>query len=495
MQTIKKEQKTKLQIPAPFSLPIVGRLSSTIEYIKDSIGYSERLFKKYGSIVAIARGKGTNISSADPNCPGTVIVYGGEIVRQVTTQHHIYHKSPLTGSLYRLRDRSKRTQPLKRFAVGLFGLNDEAHLQTRKLMMPAFHGKSLESYRDDMVAITRSELEKLSFNQPCEIRELTKRLTLRVATKTLFGEDMGNEKRSTGELLNDILVLLASPGTSLLPLDIFGLPFHQLLNVLIEYEERMKEIIAHKRAEGLNHLDMLSMLVRARDEESGLQLSEDELIAHTGVIFGAGHETTADALTWILFLLSQHPQVTADLVDELDNVLHGEAPTVSQLSQLPLLERVIKEGMRVLPSVPWNWRVTSQATELNGYTLPAGTEVFVSIYHTHRVPEIYPNPQTFNPSRWENFHPSAYEYSPFSAGPRICIGASFAMMEMKIILAILLQQIRLEYIPQHQIDRSGLITIKPKQGIPMMVYQQDRQFDRGVGGVRGNVREMVNLPE
>ena len=494
MPTIRKQQKRESKIPAPLSFPILGRIASIIQYVEDSIGYSERLFQTYGPIVSIASGRGTNISSPDPNCPGTVIVYGAEIVRQVTTQHHIYHKCPLTGSLYQLKDRSKRTEPLKRFAVGLFGLNDEPHLQHRKLMMPAFHQQRINSYREDIVAITRSELEKLSFDQPCEITELTRRLTLRVVTKTLFGEDMGNEKRSTGELLNDILVLIASPATSLMPLDVFGLPFHQFLNLLIEYEEKMKEIIAHKRAIGGNQSDMLSMLVQARDEESGLQLSEDELIAHTGVIFGAGHETTAHALTWILFLLSQHPQVTADLVDELDNVLHGEAPTVSQLSQLPLLERVIKEGMRVLPSVPWNWRVTSQETELEGYTLPAGTEVFVSIYHTHRVPEIYPDPQAFNPSRWENFHPSPYEYNPFSAGPRICIGASFAMMEMKIILAVLLQQIRLEYIPQRQIDRSGLITIKPKYGMPMMVCPQDRQFKQGVGGVRGNVREMVKLP-
>lgn len=488
------KQQTEFQIPAPLSFPILGRIASIIQYGEDSIGYSDRLFRTYGSIVSIANGRGTNISSPDPNCPATVIGYGPEIVRQVTTQHHIYHKCPLTGSLYRLKDRSQRTEPLKRFTVGLFGLNDEAHLQHRKLMMPAFHKQKIDSYRDDMVAITRSELEQLSVDRPCEIADLTRRLTLRIVTKTLFGEDIGHEKRSTGELLNNILVLLASPSIRLLPFDISGLPFHRCLDLLIEYEEKMKEIIARKRAEGDNKSDILSMLLQARDEETGLRLSEDELIAHTGVIFGAGHETTAHALTWILFLLSQHPEVTADVVDELDYVLQGTPPTAKQLSQLPLLERVIKEGMRVLPSVPWNWRVTSQETELTGYTLPAGTEVFVSIYHTHRIPEIYPDPQVFNPSRWENFHPSPYEYNPFSAGPRTCIGAAFAMMEIKIILAMLLQSFRLEYIPQRQIDRSGLITIKPKYGMPMMVHSQDRQFKQGVGGVRGNVREMVNLP-
>ena len=494
MQTMRKQLKRASKIPAPFSFPFLGRITSIMQYVEDSIGYSERLFQIYGPLVSIASGRGTNISSPDPNCPATVIVYGAEIVRQVTMQHHIYHKCPLTGSLYRLKDRSLRTEPLRRFAVGLFGLNDETHLQHRKLMMPAFHQQRINSYAEDIVAITQSELEKLFLPQPCEITELTRRLTLRVVTKTLFGEDMGDKKRSTGELVNDILVLLASPLTRLLPLDFVGLPFHQCLDLLIEYEEKMKEIIAQKRADRGNQSDLLSMLLQARDEETGLQLSEDELIAHTGVIFGAGHETTAHALTWILFLLSQHPEVTADLVDELDDVLQGKPPTVSQLSQLPGLERVIKEGMRVLPSVPWNWRVTSQETELIGYTLPAGTEVFVSIYHTHHLPEIYPDPQVFKPSRWENFHPSPYEYNPFSAGPRMCIGSALAMMEIKIILATLLQSCRLEYLPQRRIDRSGLIALKPKYGMPMMVYPQDRQFKQGVGGVRGNVREMVKLP-
>jgi len=178
----------------------------------------------------------------------------------------------------------------------------------------------------------------------------------------------------------------------------------------------------------------------------------------------------------------------------VDGVLHGEPPTVEQLQHLPLLDRVVKESMRVLPPAPWNARVLSQPMEFGGYALPSGTEVFVSIYHTHHMPELYPQPEVFDPGRWEHITPSIFEYQPFSAGPRMCIGASFAIMEIKIILAMLVQRYRLQCLLRSTVDRSGLIVITPRGGLPMIVHKQDRQFTRGVGGIRGNVREMVTLP-
>ena len=237
------------------------------------------------------------------------------------------------------------------------------------------------------------------------------------------------------------------------------------------------------------------MLLHTQDEESGMQLTEDEILGHMGVFFAAGHETSANTLTWTLLLLAQHPQVAADLLDEVEGVLHGDPPTVEQLQRLPLLDRVVKESMRVLPSAPWNWRVLSQPTEFGGYTLPAGTEIFVSIYHTHHMPDLYPQPEVFDPGRWEHIAPSIFEYQPFSAGPRMCIGASFAIMEIKIILAMLLQRYRLQCLPRPTVNRSGLVVITPKGGLPMSIHQQDRQFTQGVGGIHGNIREMVTLPD
>ncbi len=481
-------------VPGPRPFPILGRAAMVLRFATDSIGVSRDLFQTYGPVVSLTAGGGTNLYSPLPNCPGTVFTYGPEYVRQVTSQHEIYYKYPLSGGLYRKRDESKRTEPLKHFGVGLFGVNGLTHRQHRQLLMPAFHKQRIDSYRDNIVAITQSVLEQLPIDKPTDIAEVMRLLTLRVATKTLFGCDLGEEGGKTGRTLQKALAMQGTVGVALLPFDLPGLPYHHLLNLMAQLDDEMRVLIRRKRASGTDDGDVLSMLIQARDAESGVALTDDELLGHTGVIFAAGHETSANALTWTLFLLSQHPEVAADLLDELESVLHSEAPTVEQLQQLPLLERVIKESMRVLPLIPWNGRVTSQPTELGGYALPAGTEVFVSIYQTHHMPEVYPEPERFNPKRWEGFEPTMFEYNPFSAGSRICIGAGFAMLEIKIVLAMLLQKYRLQYLPQQRVERCGFIVMTPKHGMPMMVHKQDRQFAQGVGGVQGNVREMVELP-
>lgn len=485
-------KKPAFNVPGPAPVPIIGRTLNSIRLAKDSIGYTRQLFEEYGPLVALAKGGGTRLYSSRPNCRGTVFAYGPDLVRQVTTQHNIYHKQPLTGPLYRLRNKSERTKPLNHFLVGLFGVNEDEHIQQRKLMMPAFHRQRLETYAKDMIAITHSELASLKAGQTYDMAAVMRQVTLRIATKSLFGEDIGSEGGKTGKIAQAAVNRQLS--VSLLRWDIPGLPWHQYLNLIDQYETVVKNLIAAKRTRDADEPDVLSMLMQVQDEETQTGLSEAELLGHVGVLFVAGHETSANALTWTLLLLSQHPEIMSDLLDELDSVLHGEPPSLEQLQQLPLLESVIKESMRVLPPVPWNGRVTAKDTELGGYTLPVDTEILVSIYQTHHMSELYSNPESFDPGRWETITPNSYEYNPFSAGPRLCIGAGFAMMEIKIVLAMLLQQYRLQFVPTQPIDRSGMIVISPKNGLSMQVHKQDRAFQAGVGEVQGNIREMVNLP-
>ncbi len=487
-------QSPALTVPGPAPTPILGAVPNTLQFAKDPIAYTRQLFNDYGNLVALAQGGGTRLYSPYPECPGTVFACGPEIIRQVATQPEVYYKCPLTGPIYRFRDESARAKPLNHFLVGIFGDNEAAHKKQRKLMMPAFHHQRLGSYAQDMIAITEDELNQLAVGQVHNLSAVMQQVTLRIAAKSLFGEDIGPAGASTGEILHEALALQGSLAMKLMRYDLPGLPWRRYLNLVAQYEQAMKGLLAAKRERGCDEADVLSMLMQVQDEETQEKLSEEELLGHVGVIFIAGHETSANALTWTLFLLSQHPQVMADLLDELDGVLQGDAPTLEQLKSLPLLERVVKESMRVLAPVPWNGRVTAKETELGGYSLPKGTEVFVSISQTHHMSDLFPNPEAFDPSRWETITPTAYEYNPFSAGPRICIGAGFAMMEIKIILAMLLQRYRLEFVPENPIDRAGTIVMRPKHGMTMRVHKQDRQFDAGVGSVTGNIRDMVNLP-
>jgi cytochrome P450 len=233
------------------------------------------------------------------------------------------------------------------------------------------------------------------------------------------------------------------------------------------------------------------MLLAARDED-GSALDEDELVGHTGVIFAAGHETSTNALAWTLLLLSQHPDVARDLDDELAT-LGGAPPTVEDLSRLTLLDGVVKESMRLLPPVPLHPRVVAKPSEIGGYSFPAGSEVFLSIFHMHHDPDVFPDAEVFRPRRWETAKPTVYEYNPFSAGPRMCIGASFAMMEIKIILAMLLSRHRLELPPGSRVDPRVAITMAPHGGLRMTVRSVEGAPRRSAP-VEGKVRRLARWP-
>jgi cytochrome P450 len=217
-----------------------------------------------------------------------------------------------------------------------------------------------------------------------------------------------------------------------------------------------------------------------------------ELIGQAVHFFAAANHTTKDSLTWTLFLLAQHPEVMADLHDELHGTLRGGAPTVEQLARLPLLERVIRESLRLLPPVSYYSRGNVEPARLGPYSLRKGTTVVLSHYVTHHMPDLYPQPERFLPDRWRSINPSPYAYLPFGAGPRMCVGATFAMQTLKIALAVILQRFRLEVVPDARIDRQVTTTLWPRHGLPMRLHRQDRGFTSTP--VCGNIHEMVDLP-
>jgi len=473
-------------------MPILGGLGRLAKFSLDPIRYLDGLFREHGRIAVLVRGRPTRVVSTERHVPGTVCLYGPELNRALFTDHEGFHKCALSGPLYPGEPFTARTQPLSRLLTGLFSVNGDEHRRHRRLLMPAFHKSRIESYRDDMVQLTDSLIEKLVPGEVRDVRPDMMELTLRVATKTLFGADMGTLGIDIGRDLQRWLELFG-PST-ILPLDLPGLPYRRWLDICRSIDRRMSDVITAKRQSGRGGKDMLSMLLEATDE-AGDPLTDDQLVGHAGVIFAAGHETSSNGLCWTLFLLAQHPRFAAELVGELDSVLRGRAPTVDDLPSLRLLDFTIKESMRLIPPVPLNHRIVARDCSLGGYTLPAGTEVLSSAYHTHRMPELYPEPLRFQPERWSDREaPGPYAYSPFGAGPRMCIGATFALMEMKIVLAMLLQRFRFELVPGTRIDRFLTITLAPKPGLPLLVRAQDRDFRAPPATVRGSVRELYELP-
>lgn len=475
-------------VPGPAPKRLLGPLGNVLDFVRDPLGHTGRLFAEHGPIVALARGRSTWIVSTEKHPPGTVFLHGAELNRQIFSQHAVYDKCSLTGPLHPQQAPTPRQRPLLHLFGGLFAVNGDQHRAQRRLLLPAFHKSRVDGYRDDMVRVTQSVLDGFRPGQLRDIRSDMNELALRIATRSLFGEDLGQRGILVAQKLQRWLALFKFAAAA--PLDIPGLPYRRWLSLSSALDRDMRGIIADKRRQPGDGRDILSALLAATDEQ-GAPLDEDTLVGHTSVFFSAGHETSANTLCWTLLLLSQHPQIAAALYEELSAELRGDPPTVEQLARLPLLDGVLKESLRLLPPAPFNHRIAGQDTELAGHGIPRGTELVSSLYHTHRSPEVFAQPQRFLPERWQRSDPGPYAYCPFGAGPRMCIGASFATLEIKLVLASLLTRFRLELPQGTRVDAQVTITMRPSPRLPMWVRAQDGAS--APRGLRGQLTRMVDF--
>lgn len=460
-------------IPGPHYLPFIGGLAHLPRLYRNPFGFLRQLHATYGDVVALAAGD-----------PSYVFVFGPELNRQV-----LAHADRFENTVGPFFARLPRQTTLGRLLVNnLPVMNGDHHRQQRRLMQPAFHHQQIARYHDDMVAITAHMLGQWRVGTVVDVLTEMRQLTQRIAVKTLFEVDDATELDRVGRLLQRIITTSQSPLVLLAPTNVPGLPFHRANRLAGYLEGYLRALIDRKRGQR-DSQDVLAALVRAHDED-GSQLSDDELIGHAFTLFVAGHETTSNALTWTLFLLDQHPRVLATLMDEIDRELGDRAPTIEDLGRLSFLDGIIKESLRLLPPAPIGMRVASTPAELGGYPVPQGATIIYSEFITHRLPEIYAQPDRFLPERWATLHPSPYAYLPFAAGPHLCIGWAFAMQELRVVLAMLLQRFRLAVVPGTRVEPG--IGMRPTHGLPVVVHAQDRQFR--ASPVQGSMGQLVDLP-
>ena len=236
-----------------------------------------------------------------------------------------------------------------------------------------------------------------------------------------------------------------------------------------ELDEIVDRIIRQRRAGGEDTGDLLSMLMAARDED-GSGMTDRPLRDEILTFLLAGHETTAVSLSWTWYLLSQHPEVEQKLREELTQVLGGRAPRLEDLPRLPYTDKVVKESMRLYPPAWSLARTVTKEVELGGYRLPVGANVVMSQWILHRDPRFFEQPEQFNPDRWTAEAAQRlprFAYFPFGGGPRLCIGASFAMMEANLLLAAIAQRFQLRLAPGHSVAALPSITLRPRYGMRM----------------------------
>ena len=360
---------------------------------------------------------------------------------------------------------------------GLLTSEGETWRHHRRIMAPAFDPRSIAGYAPITTDVTRAlleEWEKPPEGGDIDVAVAMMHTTLHIISRTMFSSDSDGIVDIVEAGVNTYQTM-AQPSI----LDFLHIPrwlTHLLVprhtkGIFDEFDKKVDQLLMQRgRTPEAEPKDLLARLIAARDETGGMTPKEvrDQVVT----IFMAGHETTSQALSWTWYLLSQHPAVEARLHDELAAVLHGRTPRYEDLTKLPYTRMVIEESMRLYPPAHTFGRSPIVADEVLGRRIPARADVLIVPWLLHRKPSLWENPDRFDPERFTPERVAArprFAYLPFGAGPRICIGAAFAMAEAMLILATIAQRYRLHLKPGHPVEPQGLITLRPRYGLRMML--------------------------
>ena len=364
--------------------------------------------------------------------------------------------------------------------MGLLTSEKEFHLRQRRMIQPAFHRTRIAEYTRAMTHFSDAMAETWRDGETLDIDREMMRLTLQIVAKTLFDTDVTKDADDVGRSLTTLVEmfnLLLLPYSEILE----KLPFPQSIK-LKKARKTLDRIIYgmidERRASGEDKGDLLSMLLAARDEDDGGQMTNEQVRDEALTLFLAGHETTANALTWTWYLLSQNPEAEAKFHAEIDRVLNGRVPTIDDIPNLKYTEHVLAESMRLFPPA---WAIGRQAVEdheLGGFKIAKGSTVLMSPFILQHDARFWDDADKFTPERWET--QSVKEagnrniYFPFGGGIRRCIGESFAWSEGIWVLATMARKWKLRLDPNQKIGTKSLITLRPKFGMRMECQNRER---------------------
>ncbi len=363
---------------------------------------------------------------------------------------------------------------------GLLTSEGDQWRRQRKLAQPAFHREKLASFVDAMVSSTSDLLVRWKSlgNTPFDAHAEMNRLTFRIVGKTLLSKDLEGEASAIGDALGVALKWANEHVESLVRIPpSWPTPANlRMRRAKKTFDDLIYGLIKERRGSAPKN-DLLGMLMEAKDAETGAAMSDAHLRDELLTLVVAGHETTANALSFAIYLLSKHPAVFRRVQTEVARALEGRPPTLSDLPKLSYAAMVVEETMRLYPPAWAFERQALERDEVAGYEIPKDAIIGVSPYVLHRNPKLWENPLGFDPDRFtpeqkERRH--KFAYLPFGGGPRTCIGNAFAMMEMTIVVAMLAQAVRLDLVPGHELVLDPSVTLRPKTGVWVRVAKEER---------------------
>ncbi|HZI20412.1 MAG TPA: cytochrome P450 [Pyrinomonadaceae bacterium] len=433
-------------------------LGNMAEFNRDPLAFIERCAREYGDAVLVRFLYVPAYFFSHPDHVEQVLASGNKNFVKTIVQ-----KSPLF---------------LRLVGNGLLTSEGEFWRRQRRLSQPAFHRERTSAYGAQMVAETERLLAGWRDGEARDAHEEMTRLTQSIVVSTLFSSDVSGESDEIAEALATIVEPFTRQATLKWVLD-NRLPTPARLRferAARRIDRVVYRLISERRASGRDEGDLLSMLLRAQDED-GARMTDRQLRDEVMTLFLAGHETTALALTWAWYLLALSPEAEARLHAELGEVLGGRAPAAEDLPRLRYCEWVIKEAMRLFPPVFGVGREAARDCEVGGYHVPEGMQVFMFPWVMHRDARWYDEPEQFRPERWreeEAARRPRYSYFPFGGGPRVCIGNAFAMMEAVLVLATVAQRFRLRLVPEHRVELLPAMSLRPRDGVRVTLHERAR---------------------
>ncbi|MBD2303557.1 cytochrome P450 [Nostoc sp. FACHB-87] len=440
--------KDVFELSAPPVNSIVGHL---LELGQDPLGFLSRC-RDYGDIIPLQLG-------LTPAC----LVTNPDYIEEVLKNRHDFIKSRGLRSLKTL------------LGEGLLTTEGESWFWQRRLAQPVFHQKRINGYSQIMVDYANQMLQTWNDGEIRDIHAEMMQLTLEIVMKCIFSAEVdAGEAKVVANALDVAMNWFESKRKqNFLVWEWFPRPENiNYRRAITAMNEAIYQLIQERRHSQKKTHDLLSMLMEAKDEQTGQQMDDKLLRDEVATLMLAGHETTANTLSWTWMLLAQNPEVREKLKSELDQVLQGKLPTLEDLSKLVYTQQVIKESMRLYPPVSLMGREAAVDTQIGDYEIPQGTSIMISQWVMHRHPKYFENPEAFQPERWteelDKQLPKGV-YFPFGDGPRICIGKGFAQMEAALLLATIAQSFQIDLVPGHSIVPQPSITLRPENGLKVEI--------------------------
>lgn len=444
------------------TIPRMRSLFNSFKFVVNPIPYIQESIEEFGD---------------------TYKMYMGGMVKGIVTRDPLFIQHVLRNN-HRGYEKSKlQTKTVAKYVGnGLLTSTGDYWLRQRRLIQPGFHKNKLKALVNIMNKVIDKSISHMDQfadqNKVAEVDQLMMELTLGVVSKTLFNTNSNEaELKILGDNITAIQQFIIKEIRQPFLVPYFHLTgkMKKHLNLALETQQIILKVIQQRKASGEKFGDLLDMLLEARYEDTNEGMSDKQLLEESLILFLAGHETSANALTWVLYLLSQHPEDVLKLRTEIKEVLGDREAQFEDLPKLIYTTQVINESLRLYPPAWVTDRVALKDDEYNGLKIQKGSMIVIYIYGAHRSEKLWNKPKEFRPERFtkENIKSKpAFAFMPFGGGPRLCIGNNFAMMEMQLAIVKMIRRFDFQLDPNQKIDINPLITLRPRYGMKMKLKRR-----------------------